>query len=37
MDWLDEIGNDFYEDEVVESNNEFVDEELEWKKIDWEV
>lgn len=32
MDWLDEIGNDFYEDEVVESNNEFVDEELEWKK-----
>lgn len=34
MNWLDEIGNDFYEDEFVEFNNEsnkYYDE-LEWKK-----
>lgn len=33
MDWLDEIGNDFYEDEVVEFQDEFQqDDDLEWKK-----
>lgn len=33
MNWLDEIGKDvFYEDEVVAFNDEFNNDELEWKK-----